>query len=50
VERLPLSANKSNLLRLAEELSFARDGLELLDEKKQALMAHIDSLSTKANG
>jgi V/A-type H+/Na+-transporting ATPase subunit D len=48
VERLPLSANKSNLLRLAEELSFARDGLELLDEKKQALMAHIDSLSTKA--
>ena len=48
MERLPLSANKSNLLRLAEELSFARDGLELLDEKKQALMAHIDSLSTKA--
>jgi V/A-type H+/Na+-transporting ATPase subunit D len=48
VERLPLSANKSNLLRLEEELTFARDGLELLDEKKQALMTHIDSLSTKA--
>jgi V/A-type H+/Na+-transporting ATPase subunit D len=48
VERLPLSANKSNLLRLEEELAFARDGLELLDEKKQALMTHIDSLSTKA--
>jgi V/A-type H+/Na+-transporting ATPase subunit D len=48
VERLPLSANKSNLLRLEEELTFARDGRELLDEKKQALMTHIDSLSAKA--
>lgn len=48
MERLPLSANRGNLLRLEEELSVARDGLELLDEKKQALMAHIDSLSTKA--
>lgn len=48
MERLPLSANKSNLLRLEEELTFARDGLELLDEKKQALMTHIDSLSAKA--
>jgi V/A-type H+/Na+-transporting ATPase subunit D len=48
VERLPLSANKSNLLRLEEELAFARDGRELLDEKKQALMTHIDSLSAKA--
>lgn len=48
MERLPLSVNKSNLLRLRDELSFARDGLELLDEKKEALMAHISSLSTKA--
>lgn len=48
MERLPLSVNKSNLLRLREELSFARDGLELLDEKKEALMAHINTLSTKA--
>ncbi len=48
MERLPLSANKSNLLRLEEELAFARDGRELLDEKKQALMTHIDSLSAKA--
>jgi V/A-type H+-transporting ATPase subunit D len=48
LERLPISVNKSNLLRLEEELSFARDGLELLDEKKQALMAHISSLSAKS--
>jgi V/A-type H+/Na+-transporting ATPase subunit D len=48
VERLPISANKSNLLRLKEELVFARDGLELLDEKKEALMAHISSLASKA--
>ena len=48
MHRLPLSSNKSNLLRLKEELSFAREGHELLEEKKEALMAHIDSLSTKA--
>ena len=48
MERLPLSANKSNLLRLKDELAFARDGLELLDEKKEALMARISSLSSKA--
>lgn len=50
MERLPLSVNKNNLLRLEEELSFARDGLELLDEKKEALMVHISTLSTKAEG
>ena len=48
MERLPLSVNKSNLLRLKEELVFASDGLELLDEKKEALMAHISSLASKA--
>lgn len=48
VERLPVSVNKSNLLRLKDELVFARSGLELLDEKKEALMAHIISLSTRA--
>lgn len=48
MERLPLSTNKSNLLRLKEELVFARDGLELLDEKKEALMPHISSLAGKA--
>jgi V/A-type H+-transporting ATPase subunit D len=48
MERLPVSVNKSNLLRLKEELVFARDALELLDEKKQVLTAHISTLSTKA--
>ena len=48
MERLPLSVNKSNLLRLKEELVFASDGLELLDEKKEALMARISSLAGKA--
>jgi len=48
MERLPLSVNKSNLLRLKDELSFAKDGLELLDEKKEALMAHISSLSIRS--
>jgi len=48
LDRLPLSANKSNLLRLREELSFASDGMNLLDEKKEALMSHIRALSTKS--
>ncbi len=48
MERLPFSVNKSNLLRLEEELSFAKEGLEILDEKKEALMVHISTLSTKA--
>jgi V/A-type H+-transporting ATPase subunit D len=48
MERLLVSVNKSNLLRLREELSFARDGTELLEEKKEALMAHITTMSTKA--
>lgn len=48
MERLPISVNKSNLVHTREELSFAREGLELLDEKKEALMSHISSLSTKA--
>jgi V/A-type H+-transporting ATPase subunit D len=48
MEKLPLSVNKSNLLRLKDELYFAREGLELLDEKKEALMAHINTLAGKA--
>lgn len=48
MDRLPLSANKSNLFRLREELSFASDGKNLLDEKKAALMSHIRTLSTKS--
>lgn len=49
MDRLPVSANKSNLLRLREELEFAREGLDLLDEKKEVLMAHINTLASKAS-
>lgn len=48
MERLPISVNKNNLLRLEEELAFAIEGMELLDQKKDALMVHISTLSTKA--
>lgn len=51
MERLPLSVNKSNLLRLKEELFFAREGLGLLDEKKEALMWHTSTrLPAKRSG
>jgi V/A-type H+/Na+-transporting ATPase subunit D len=49
MDRLPLSANKGNLLKLREELSFAVDGRNLLDEKKEALISHIRTLSTKSD-
>jgi len=48
MDRLPLSVNKSNLLRLKEEIQFAKDGLELLGEKKEALLGHISALSSRA--
>lgn len=48
MERLSVSANKSNLLRLKEELSFAAEGMELLDQKKEALVARISALSSRA--
>jgi len=48
MDRLPLSVNKSNLLRLKEEIRFAQDGRELLGEKKEALLGHISALSSRA--
>lgn len=48
MERLPVSANKNNLQRLREELSFAMAGWELLEEKKEVLLSHISGLQTKA--
>jgi V/A-type H+-transporting ATPase subunit D len=48
MDRLPLSVNKSNLLRLKEEVQFAKDALELLGEKKEALLGHIGALSSRA--
>jgi V/A-type H+-transporting ATPase subunit D len=49
-KRPPLSVNKSNLLRLKDKLMFAKSGLDLLNEKKEALMAHISTLSNRAEG
>lgn len=49
MDRLPISANKGNLLRLREELNFAVDGMNLLEEKKEALISHIRTLSTKSD-
>ncbi len=48
MEKIQLPATKSNLLRMREELSLARDGLELLDEKKEILINQITFLGAKA--
>lgn len=48
MERLSVSVNKSNLFQLQEELALSREGLELLEEKKDALMVHLHMLSIKA--
>ena len=39
--RLPVPSTKSNLLRLNEELTFAREGRDLLDEKREILIMEI---------
>ncbi len=44
-----MPATKSNLLRLKEELDLARDGLELLDQKKEILISQINLLASKAD-
>ena len=44
-----VSATKSNALRLKEELALAREGKELLDQKKEILINHINLLAGKAD-
>jgi V/A-type H+-transporting ATPase subunit D len=39
--RLPIPSTKSNLLRLSEESVFAREGRDLLDEKREILIMEI---------
>ena len=39
--RLNIPATKSNLLRLSDELTFAREGRDLLDEKREILIMEI---------
>jgi V/A-type H+-transporting ATPase subunit D len=49
MERIQIPANKSNLIRLKEELVLAQEGLELLDQKKEILINRIGFLASKAN-
>ncbi|PXF59426.1 MAG: hypothetical protein C4B58_00160 [Deltaproteobacteria bacterium] len=49
MERIQIPANKSNLIRLKEELVLAQEGLELLDQKKEILINHIGILASKAD-
>ena len=48
IERMEMPATRSNLIRLKEELLFARDGLELMDQKKEILVRQISSLAVRA--
>ncbi len=41
MERLRVSATRSNLLRLKDELAFAREGKELLTQKRQLLVMEM---------
>lgn len=48
MERLRISATKSNLLRLKEELGFAREGKELLTQKREVLVMELLRLQDDA--
>ncbi len=48
MERMEMPATRSNLIRLKDELIFAGDGLELLDQKKEILVRQISSLAVRA--
>lgn len=48
MERMEMPATRSNLIRLRDELLFARDGLELMDQKKEILVRQISSLAVRA--
>jgi len=41
MERLNVSPTKSNLIRLRDELAFAREGKELLTQKREVLVAEL---------
>ena len=49
MERIQIPATKSNLIHLKEEMGLAREGLELLDQKKEILINHIGLLASKAD-
>lgn len=41
MERLHVSATKSNLIRLRDELGFAREGKDLLSQKREVLVSEL---------
>lgn len=43
MERLPLPTTKTNLLRLREDLALAREGRQLLDEKREIILRELFS-------
>lgn len=47
-ERLKIVPTKSNLLKLEQSLSFAREGYELLEQKRQVLVAYLMPLVSEA--
>ncbi|RKX57873.1 MAG: hypothetical protein DRP28_05960 [Thermodesulfobacteriota bacterium] len=49
MEHIQVPATKSNLIHLKEELAFAQEGLELLDQKKEILINRIGLLASKAD-
>lgn len=50
MERIELPATRDNLIRLKDELEFAQNGLELMDQKKEILVRQISSLAFRADG
>ena len=49
MERIEMPATRSNLIRLKDELVFAQDGLELMEQKKEILVRQISSLAVRAD-
>jgi len=48
MERLPVSPTKSTLIRMREELEFAREGKELLTQKREVLVMELLRLQDDA--
>ncbi len=49
MDRLPLPPIKANVLKIKDELSLARDGSGLLEQKKDILINNINLLAEKAD-
>ncbi|MBW2682234.1 MAG: V-type ATP synthase subunit D [Deltaproteobacteria bacterium] len=49
MERIEMPATRSNLIGLKDELAFARESLDLLDQKKEILIRQVTSLTARAD-